>query len=71
MLDRKFGSEGFGFLQETEGNWEKIEHLGEVILGNNVEIGSNCSIDRGSAGNTFLDDQVKLDNNVHLAHNVH
>ena len=64
------GSDGLGFARDGE-DWEKIEHLGEVILGNNVEIGSNCSIDRGSAGNTFLDDQVKLDNNVHLAHNVH
>jgi len=64
------GSDGLGFARDGE-DWEKIEHLGEVILGNNVEVGSNCSIDRGSAGNTMLDDQVKLDNNVHLAHNVH
>tara|TARA_Y100000590_G_scaffold289492_1_gene325895 strand:- start:62 stop:1066 length:1005 start_codon:yes stop_codon:yes gene_type:complete len=64
------GSDGLGFARNGE-DWEKIEHLGEVILGNNVEVGSNCSIDRGSVGNTFLDDQVKLDNNVHLAHNVH
>jgi len=64
------GSDGLGFAREGQ-DWEKIEHLGKVIIGNNVEIGSNCSIDRGSVGNTCLDDQVKLDNNVHLAHNVH
>ena len=63
------GSDGLGFARDGK-DWEKIEHLGEVIIGNNVEIGANCSIDRGSSGNTFLDDQVKLDNNVHLAHNV-
>ena len=63
------GSDGLGFAREGQ-DWAKIEHLGEVIIGNNVEIGSNCSIDRGSVGNTCLDDQVKLDNNVHLAHNV-
>ncbi|GIS76496.1 MAG: hypothetical protein CM1200mP12_22150 [Gammaproteobacteria bacterium] len=47
------GSDGLGFARDGE-DWEKIEHLGEVILGNNVEIGSNCSIDRGSAGIPFL-----------------
>ncbi len=63
------GSDGLGYARDGD-SWVKIEHLGKVIIGNNVEIGANCSIDRGSAGNTFLDDQVKLDNNVHIAHNV-
>lgn len=63
------GSDGLGYARNGE-NWVKIEHLGKVIIGDNVEIGSNCSIDRGSVGDTFLDDQVKLDNNVHIAHNV-
>ena len=58
-----------GFAKEN-GDWVKIEHLGKVILGNNVEIGANCCIDRGSAGNTVLGNNVKLDNAVHLAHNV-
>ena len=58
------GSDGLGFAREGE-NWVKIEHLGRVIIGDNVEIGSNCSIDRGSIGDTFLEDQVKLDNQVH------
>ena len=63
------GSDGLGFAKDGE-KWEKIEHLGSVILGNYVEIGSNCSVDRGSLGNTCLNDQVKIDNQVHIAHNV-
>tara|TARA_Y100001970_G_scaffold205377_1_gene250089 strand:- start:147 stop:1154 length:1008 start_codon:yes stop_codon:yes gene_type:complete len=63
------GSDGLGFAKE-KGNWVKIEHLGKVIIGDNVEIGSNTSIDRGSVGNTLIEDNVKIDNLVHLAHNV-
>tara|TARA_B100000686_G_scaffold243525_1_gene252462 strand:+ start:17849 stop:18847 length:999 start_codon:yes stop_codon:yes gene_type:complete len=64
------GSDGLGFARDGE-NWEKIDHLGRVIIGDRVEIGSNCSIDRGSIGDTILEEQVKLDNKVHVAHNVH
>lgn len=63
------GSDGLGFAKDN-GKWLKIEHLGKVIIGNNVEIGSNTSIDRGSVGNTIIEDDVKIDNLVHLAHNV-
>ena len=63
------GSDGLGFAKE-KGKWIKIEHLGKVIIGDNVEIGSNTSIDRGSVGNTLIEDNVKIDNLVHLAHNV-
>jgi len=63
------GSDGLGFAKE-KGKWVKIEHLGKVIIGDNVEIGSNTSIDRGSVGNTVIEDDVKIDNLVHLAHNV-
>ncbi len=63
------GSDGLGFAKDN-GSWLKIEHLGKVIIGNNVEIGSNTSIDRGSVGNTIIEDNVKIDNLVHLAHNV-
>lgn len=63
------GSDGLGFAKH-KGEWLKIEHLGKVIIGDNVEIGSNTSIDRGSVGNTLLEDNVKIDNLVHLAHNV-
>ena len=63
------GSDGLGFAKD-KGKWVKIEHLGKVIIGDNVEIGSNTSIDRGSVGNTVIEDNVKIDNLVHLAHNV-
>tara|TARA_Y100000748_G_scaffold246177_1_gene210652 strand:+ start:2161 stop:3168 length:1008 start_codon:yes stop_codon:yes gene_type:complete len=63
------GSDGLGFAKE-KGKWVKIEHLGKVMIGDNVEIGSNTSIDRGSVGNTLIEDDVKIDNLVHLAHNV-
>ena len=63
------GSDGLGFARDGE-NWEKIDHLGRVIIGDRVEIGSNCSIDRGSIGDTILEEQVKLDNKVHIAHNL-
>ncbi|MFL2701727.1 MAG: UDP-3-O-(3-hydroxymyristoyl)glucosamine N-acyltransferase [Gammaproteobacteria bacterium] len=63
------GSDGLGFAKD-KGKWVKIEHLGKVIIGDNVEIGSNTSIDRGSVGNTLIEDNVKIDNLVHLAHNV-
>ena len=63
------GSDGLGFAKDN-GTWIKIEHLGDVIIGDNVEIGSNCTIDRGSIGNTLIGDNVKIDNQVHVAHNV-
>ena len=63
------GSDGLGFAKD-QGKWFKIEHLGKVIIGDNVEIGSNTSIDRGSVGNTLIESNVKIDNLVHLAHNV-
>ena len=63
------GSDGLGFAKDKE-EWVKIEHLGKVVIGDNVEIGSNTSIDRGSIGNTIVEDNVKIDNLVHLAHNV-
>ncbi len=63
------GSDGLGFAKH-KGKWLKIEHLGKVIIGDNVEIGSNASIDRGSVGDTLVEDNVKIDNLVHLAHNV-
>lgn len=63
------GSDGFGYI-ETKSGLEKIPHIGNVIIGNNVEIGANCSIDRGMLDNTEIHDGVKLDNLVHIAHNV-
>ena len=63
------GSDGFGFAVEG-GEVQKIPQTGNVILGNDVEIGANCAIDRGSIGPTTIGDGTKLDNLVHIAHNV-
>jgi UDP-3-O-[3-hydroxymyristoyl] glucosamine N-acyltransferase len=63
------GADGFGFAP-TEGRWEKIEQLGGVAIGDDVEIGANTCIDRGALADTVLDDGVKLDNLVQIAHNV-
>ncbi|MDG2061191.1 MAG: UDP-3-O-(3-hydroxymyristoyl)glucosamine N-acyltransferase [SAR86 cluster bacterium] len=63
------GSDGLGFAKE-DGNWFKIEHLGRVIIHDRVEIGSNSSLDKGSVGNTIISSDVKIDNLVHIAHNV-
>lgn len=64
------GSDGFGFAND-KGEWIKIHQLGRVIIGNNVEIGSNTSIDRGAIEDTVVGDGVKLDNQIQIAHNVH
>ncbi len=63
------GSDGFGYAPKKEG-WEKIAHLGGVVIGSDVEIGANCAIDRGALGNTVIKDGVKFDNHIHIAHNV-
>ena len=62
------GSDGFRFALQDGG--KKIPQIGNVVLGNNVELGSNCAIDRATLGSTMLRDGVKLDNLVHIAHNV-
>jgi len=63
------GSDGFGFARH-EGRWEKIPQLGRVVIGTDVEIGSNCSIDRGALDDTVIGDGCKLDNLIQVAHNV-
>jgi UDP-3-O-[3-hydroxymyristoyl] glucosamine N-acyltransferase len=63
------GADGFGFAQ-SEAAWIKIAQLGAVRIGNDVEIGSNCSIDRGTLGDTVIEDGCKLDNLIQIAHNV-
>ena len=64
------GADGFGFAP-TEGRWEKIEQLGGVAIGDDVEVGANTCIDRGALADTVIEDGVKLDNLVQIAHNVH
>ncbi|MCH7520718.1 MAG: UDP-3-O-(3-hydroxymyristoyl)glucosamine N-acyltransferase [Candidatus Marinimicrobia bacterium] len=63
------GSDGFGYVTEDDVHY-KIPHIGQVIIGNRVEIGANCTIDRGSIGDTIIGEGTKLDNMVHIAHNV-
>ena len=64
------GSEGFGNARDENNQWHAIEHLGNVIIGNDVSIGANTTIDRGTIDNTELHNGVKIDNLVHIAHNV-
>jgi UDP-3-O-[3-hydroxymyristoyl] glucosamine N-acyltransferase len=67
------GADGFGFAptgRDEGGRWEKIEQLGGVVIGDDVEIGANTCIDRGALEDTVLDEGVKLDNLVQIGHNV-
>jgi UDP-3-O-[3-hydroxymyristoyl] glucosamine N-acyltransferase len=64
------GSDGFGYSRNEDGTLEKFPHFGGVIIEDNVEIGSNSSIDKGTLGNTIIKSGVKIDNLVHIAHNV-
>ena len=64
------GADGFGFAREPEG-WLKVPQLGSVQVGADVEIGTLTSIDRGAIEDTVIEDGVKLDNNIQVAHNVH
>ncbi len=63
------GADGFGFAP-VQGRWEKIEQLGAVRIGDDVEIGANSCVDRGALGDTVLEHGVKLDNLVQIGHNV-
>ena len=63
------GADGFGFAP-NQGTWEKIEQLGAVRIGNNVEIGANTCIDRGALQDTVIEEGVKLDNLIQIGHNV-
>jgi UDP-3-O-[3-hydroxymyristoyl] glucosamine N-acyltransferase len=63
------GSDGFGFAMEA-GRWIKIQQIGRVLIGNDVEIGANTTIDRGALDDTVIEDGVKLDNQIQVAHNV-
>jgi UDP-3-O-[3-hydroxymyristoyl] glucosamine N-acyltransferase len=64
------GADGFGFAPH-QGQWIKIEQLGAVRIGNDVEIGANSCVDRGALEDTVIEDGVKIDNLVQIGHNVH
>ena len=63
------GSDGFGFVP-TKNGYEKLYQLGTLVIGDRVELGSNCTLDRGALGNTIIGNGVKMDNQVHIGHNV-
>ncbi|MCG5512674.1 UDP-3-O-(3-hydroxymyristoyl)glucosamine N-acyltransferase [Ectothiorhodospira shaposhnikovii] len=64
------GSEGFGFAKDGEA-WIRVPQVGTVIIGDDVEVGANTTIDRGALEDTVIEDGVKLDNLIQVAHNVH
>jgi len=63
------GADGFGIAFARD-HWEKVPQLGGVVIGDDCEIGANTTIDRGALGNTVIEDDVRLDNQIQIAHNV-
>ncbi len=64
------GSDGFGFAPKPDGTYSKISQIGNVVIGDDVEIGSNTTIDRATMGSTVIHKGAKLDNLLQIAHNV-
>jgi UDP-3-O-[3-hydroxymyristoyl] glucosamine N-acyltransferase len=64
------GGDGFGFAPQADGTYKKVPQIGNVIIEDNVEIGSNTTIDRGTMGSTLIKSGAKLDNLLQIAHNV-
>lgn len=64
------GSDGFGFAPQTDSNYNKVAQIGNVVIEDHVEIGSNTTIDRATLGSTIIRKGVKLDNLIQVAHNV-
>jgi len=64
------GSDGFGFAREKSGAWVKIPQVGRVVIGDEVEIGANTTIDRGALDDTWIGKGVKIDNQIQIGHNV-
>lgn len=64
------GGDGFGFAPQADGSFKKVPQIGNVIIEDNVEIGSNAAIDRATIGSTIIREGAKLDNLIQIAHNV-
>lgn len=64
------GSDGFGFAPNSDGRYDKVPQTGNVIIGDGCEIGAATTIDRATLGSTVIEDGVKLDNHIQIAHNV-
>ena len=63
------GTDGFGYAQDSDQIWHKIPQMGSVVIGDDVDIGSNTTIDRGTIDNTIINSGVKIDNQVQVGHN--
>lgn len=64
------GADGFGFAPQKDGSYSKVPQAGNVVIKDNVEIGSNCAIDRATMGSTIIGNGVKLDNLIQVGHNA-
>lgn len=64
------GADGFGFTPDEKGEYQKVPQIGNVILGNDIDVGAGTTIDRATLGSTIIKDGVKLDNQIQIAHNV-
>lgn len=64
------GSDGFGYTPDKSGKYQKVPQIGNVIIGDQVDIGSATTVDRATLGSTFIRNGVKLDNQIQIAHNV-
>ena len=64
------GADGFGFARDSDKRWVKIPQIGRVVIGDDVEVGANTTIDRGALDDTVIGNGVKLDNLIQIAHNV-
>jgi UDP-3-O-[3-hydroxymyristoyl] glucosamine N-acyltransferase len=64
------GADGFGLAPDGKGHWERVPQLGRVVIGDDVDIGANTTVDRGAIGDTVIHDGAKLDNLIQIAHNV-
>lgn len=64
------GAPGFGFVRNHNGDWIRFPQLGRVVVGDNVEIGAHTTIDRGALSDTIIGADVKINESVHIAHNV-
>ena len=64
------GADGFGYAPNADGTYDKIPQIGNVIIGDNVDVGANSTIDRATLGSTVIRNGVKIDNQIQIAHNV-
>ncbi len=64
------GADGFGYIENPDGSFEKVPQIGNVVIEDDVEIGANTTIDRATVGSTIIQRGTKIDNLVHIAHNV-